>query len=204
MELLARVKAGTLPADLIAPADRQLLVALLSADGFSTAEIAQVLKVSDRSIERDRRAIRDGLAVSKDPKLVGQMVGRLMAEAELSVQRIRRTARERDVEASVKIDAEHRCFLICRDLTQLLQRIGYLPTASQKVEADLTHHLGELPTFDEMQSEIDRIKAVSGADAAQLADLEDVFARVTVASRVKQLASTLNNSGESHANGTES
>ncbi len=204
MELLAKVKAGTLPADLIAPGDRQLLVAVLLADGFSTAEIAEVLKFSDRTIERDRRAIREGMAVPKDPKLVEQMVGKLIAEAELSTQRIRRTARERDVDASVKIDAQHRCFEIHRELMQFLQRVGYLPTASQKVEADLTHHLGELPSFDEMRLEVDRIKAVSGGAPDQFAEIDDVFARVAVASQVKQLATTLNNTGESDANGTES
>lgn len=203
MELLGKVKAGTLPGDLLAPGDRQLLVILLSADGLSTAEIAQILKVSDRSVERDRRAIREGSAIPKDPKLVGQMVGRLMAEAELSVQRIRRVARERDVDPSVKVDAEHRCFQIVRDLVQSLQRVGYIPTVSQKVEADLTHHLGELPTLGDLQLEIDRLKLVGGEESGAFVEVESVVARAAAATCVKQLATAINENGGSHDHGDE-
>ena len=114
LELLAQVRSGVVPGSMLQADARQSLVVLLTADGVSSHEIAQILQVSDRTIERDRRAIRAGAAVSKDPKLVGEMVGRLMAEAELSIQRIRRTARERDVDAGIKVDAEHRCAMTGR------------------------------------------------------------------------------------------
>lgn len=191
LELLAKVKSGALTGKALAPADRQALVALLAADGLSTPEIAQIIQVTDRTIERDRRAIRDAHAVPKDPRMVEQMVGRLMAEAELAVQRIRRTARDREVEAAVKIDAEHRCFLIVRDLVQGLQRLGYLPTATQKVEADLTHHIGELPTLGDLQIEIDRLKLVGGGDAGAFTEVEEVVARAVVASGVRDIVTTV-------------
>jgi len=44
---------------------------------------SQILKVSDRSIERDKKAIREANALSADPELVEQMIGRLVCEAEL-------------------------------------------------------------------------------------------------------------------------
>jgi len=193
LELLGRVRSGAAAGSLLAPADRQALVSLLAADGLATPEIAQILQVADRTIERDRRAIRAGLAIAKDPKLVEQMVGRLMAEAELSVQRIRRTAREREVEPAVKVDAEHRCFQIVRDLVQSLQKLGYLPTATQKLEADLTHHVGELPSLGDLQAEIERLKSVQGgigadADPSQFIDVEQVIERAALASRVKDLS----------------
>lgn len=187
LALLSKVRSGEMPGAMLAPGDRQALVTLLSADGLSTAEIAQILQVADRTIERDRRAIREAHAVPKDPRLVEQMVGRLMAEAELAVQRIRRAARERDVEPVVKIDAEHRCFQIVRDLVQSLQRLGYLPTAAQKVEADLTHHIDELPSLSDLQAEIERLKLVEGPDG--LIEVEQTVARATLASHIRSLTS---------------
>ncbi len=183
-----------MPGQMLAPADRQALVALLAADGLSSPEIAQILQVADRTIERDRRALRDANRIPKDPRLIEQMVGRLMAEAELSVQRMRRTAREREVDPAVKIDAEHRCFQVIRDLVQGLQRLGYLPTATQKVEAELTHHVGELPSLSELQLEIDRIKQLTSGDEASagLLEVERVVARASLASRVKDIVSTVN------------
>jgi hypothetical protein len=193
-ELLAQVRAGTVSGKLLAPSDRQAVVGLLCADGLSAPEIAQILQVADRTVERDRRAIRESLAVARDPKLVEQMVGRLMAEAELCVQRIRRTARDREVDPAVKVDAEHRCFEIIRDLVGSLQRLGYLPSATQKVEADLTHHvgdLGNLPTLNDLQSEIDRLKLVAGGQPNQLLEAEEVIARAAVATSVREVVATV-------------
>jgi DNA-binding CsgD family transcriptional regulator len=199
LELLAKVRSGALAGQMLAPSDRQALVSLLAADGLSTPEIAQILQVADRTIERDRRAIRTALSVPKDPRLVEQMVGRLMAEAELAVQRIRRTAREREVDAAIKIDAEHRCFEIVRDLVQSLQKLGYLPRATQKVEADLTHHVGELPSLTDLQTEIERLKLVEGGDVngSALVEIEHVVERATLASRVKDIVSTQDASASS-------
>lgn len=194
-----------MPGRMLAPADRQALVALLAADGLSSPEIAQILQVADRTIERDRRALRDASRIPKDPRLVEQMVGRLVAEAELSVQRMRRTAREREVDPAVKIDAEHRCFQIIRDLVQSLQRLGYLPTATQKVEAELTHHVGELPTLTDLQMEIDRVRQLGGGDEALpgLVEVERVVARAALASRVKDVAANVNTMNKEAEDGAE-
>ncbi len=188
IEVLHKIKAGTIAGKTLAPADRRQVVVFLAADGMSTPEIAQILQVSDRSVERDKRAIRESNAIPNDPKLVEQMVGRLMAEAELSVQRIRRAVREKEVDAAVRVDGEHRCFLIVNELVHSLQRLGYLPLATQRVQADLTHHVGSLPSFDELRAEVDRLKQIGGPDSApEVIELEGIVTRAEVASRVKQL-----------------
>ena len=60
----------------------------------------------------------------------------------------------------MKVDAEHRCFQVVNDLVQSLQRLGYLPTAAQKVEADLTHHVGDVPDFGATRAEVVRLKEI--------------------------------------------
>ncbi|MCH8130683.1 MAG: hypothetical protein IIC70_12395 [Acidobacteria bacterium] len=117
--------------------------------------------MADRTIERDKKAIRESNAIKWDPHLVEQMVGRLCGEAEHCIQRIRKAVRDKKVSPSVRVDAEHRCFEIYNRLTQTMQGLGYLPTAARKLEADLTHHLGELPDFDAMRAEVRRLKEIS-------------------------------------------
>ena len=146
MDLLRKIETGETDPKSIAATDRRQLVAYLMGDGYSTAEIAQIFKVGDRTIERDKKAVRESHAIVRDPKLVEQMTGRLVSEAELSVQRIRRAVRGKKVAPAVKVDAEHRCFEIVGSLVQHMQRLGYLPTATQKVEADLIHLVGAPPT----------------------------------------------------------
>lgn len=197
LELLAKVRAGTLSGKMLGATERQALVALLAADGLSGPEIAQILQVSDRTVERDRRDIRDRHALPRDPKLVQQMAGRILAEAELSIQRIRRTAREREVDPAVKIDAEHRCFQIADSTVERLQKLGYLPTAAMRVLADLTHHAAELPSSEDLEKQIAGLRELVAAtgqnDPALLesiSNMSDAITRAHVATQIKLVANT--------------
>ncbi len=98
LALLQKIKDGQFEANSIEKAERKLLVRFLMAEGKSTAEIAHLLKVSDRTIERDKKALREEIAITKNPKLVEQMVGMLVYESELSVQRLRKVQRDRKLQ----------------------------------------------------------------------------------------------------------
>lgn len=190
--LLQQIQSGQTHTKTIALDDRRLLVAYLMSDGYSTAEIAQLLKVSDRSIERDKQAIRQSNALPKDPKLTEQLAGRLMVEAELVIQRIRRTSREKLTPPNVKVDGEHRCFQIISDLVQRLQGLGYLPTASQRLEADVVHHAGEIPDIDMLGAELKRLRSLTanfdGEVPNAISELEAQFERASLAVKVNRIA----------------
>jgi len=79
LSLLQKIQGGVVDPKCIRPAERRLIVSYLMADGYCTADMAQILKVSDRSIERDKKAIRQTNALAADPELVEQMAGRLYA-----------------------------------------------------------------------------------------------------------------------------
>jgi transposase len=133
LSLLQKIQAGVMDPKCIRPAERRLIVSYLMADGYSTADMAQILKVSDRSIERDKKAVREANAIAADPQLVEQMVGRLVLEAELSIQRIRKAVRDKDTPQAVRIEAEHRCYQIVSDMITSLQRLGYLPSQPKEI-----------------------------------------------------------------------
>ena len=202
MDLLRRIESGAMSPKGIGADDRRQLVAFLLSDGYSVAEMGQILKTSDRTIERDKKAIRESNVIVRDPGLVEQMVGRLVGEAELVVQRIRKAIRDKDTPKAVRVDAEHRCYQIISDLVGRMQRLGYLPTAAQKIDADLTHHLGEVPDLSATQDEVRRLKQIcerTGEDdpeaARQLGLLEQQVTRAKLASQVDAISSTMNNKG---------
>jgi DNA-binding CsgD family transcriptional regulator len=160
LDILQGIKKGTVdPASLISN-QRKLLVTLLMAEGQSTAEIAHILKVSDRTIERDKNAIRKENALSNDPKLADIMAGRLSDEAQLCIQRIRKFQRDTNCPPAAKIEGERACFQIANDLTERLQSMGYLPVATKKLEADLVHHLEKEISLDEITSEAQRLQNI--------------------------------------------
>lgn len=158
--LLQKIKNGKIEAKSIGKIERRLLVRFLKAEGQPTVEIAHLLNVSDKTIERDKKALREENTITKDPKLVKQMVGRLVAEAELCIQRMRKFARGKDTPASVKVDGEHRCFQIFEKTIERLQSLGFLPTAAQKIEADLTHRPASSLTLEEIQIEAGRLTQI--------------------------------------------
>ncbi len=173
------------------------MVEHLTSDGYSAVEIAEVLKISERTIERDRRAIRESHALVADPALVPQMVGHLVGQAELAVGRLRRIARDRDTPAAVKVEAERSCWGISRDLVASLQRLGYLPTAPQEFRGEIwtgAEVALEAPGLDELEAELARVESIVSSDTARdgsrlgaLAEVRDTVARLSIRARLRQI-----------------
>ncbi len=195
LSLLQKIQAGTVDPKCIRPAERRLIVSYLMADGYSTADMAQILKVSDRSIERDKKAIRETNALAADPELVEQMVGRLVCEAELSIQRIRKTARDKNTAQAVRIEAEHRCYQIVSNMIVSLQRLGYLPIAAPRLQADFTHNIGQIPDFAQMQAEVQRLRQITGETQGtdpklieQLSEVETQLVKAKLVNRIENIS----------------
>ncbi len=196
LTLLQNIKSGSVNPSSLCPANRRLLVSFLIAEGQSTAEIALLLKTSDRTIERDRKAIRDENTITKDPERVKQMAGRLVTEADLCIQRICKSARGKDTPASVKVDAEHRCYQIVSDMIGSLQRLGYLPIATARLQADITHNIGQIPDYSQMQAEVQRLKQITGetqgTDSEVIEQLNQIETQLVKAKLVNQIENISN------------
>ena len=141
LDILQGIKKSSIDPASLLPNQRKLIVPVLVAEGQSTAEIAHLLKVSDRTIERDKKAIRQENAISQDPGLARVFAGRLVDEAQICIQRIRKFQRDNDCPPAAKIEGEKGCFDITNRLTERLQSMGFLPTAAKKLEAELSYHL---------------------------------------------------------------
>jgi hypothetical protein len=122
--------------------------------------MAHLLGVSTRTIARDRQAIHEQNAIEHDPRLAALFAGRLAAEYEASSSRIRRLARDRETPPAVRMDGEHKCFEMLDRLVQRLQSMGYLPTAAQRVQGEVTHSVGDLGTLADLQREVKRIAEI--------------------------------------------
>lgn len=163
LDILKGIKAGTLDPALLLPNERRPLVSILMAEGQSSAEIAHLLKTSDRTIERDKKAIRENNAISQDPELANVMAGRLVDEAQICIQRIRKFERDGNCLPAAKIEGEKACFQITKELIETLQSIGYLPTVSKKLEADFIHHMDNTLSLDEIKSEVKRLEGIEAS-----------------------------------------
>ena len=193
LEVIRQIKAGSLDPQHLAAAERQACVMHLSAEGLSVPEIAQVLKRSERTITRDRRAIQEANALQQDPKFAGEMAGILLSEADACISRMRRAVRSADTPAAVRVEAERASFAIRSEVCQRLQSLGFLPTAAQKMEASLTHQATEIPSFEQIDGEVVRLIEIhqqqspdEGVEAPQkLLEFKNKISRAKLATEVQ-------------------
>ncbi len=199
---LKQIQAGQLDPTTLDKDQRYAVVVVLAQDGYSTAQIASILQVSERTIERDRRAWREDIALAADPKLVGQMVGRLYSEAELSVQRIRSSTRDKDTPAGVRVDGEHRCYQIWSDLLQRMQSVGHLPTAAQRLQSEHVLHVDGPPALGQLAEEATRLMDIMRAHGVAQDDPRYVEANVLkqeiACAEIAGRLGTLKEEGEDH------
>lgn len=160
LSLIRGIQQGAIEASSLAIEDRRQCVEHLMIEGYTVAEIAEILKVTDRTIARDKATNRQANAIECDPKMTGQMVGQLINQADSCLQRIRRVTRERDTPPNVRIDGERACWVIFQSLVQRLQSLGYLPTAPQQLQAELKHQIESVPGFGEMKDEVARLEMI--------------------------------------------
>jgi len=176
--LLRELQSGTLAPAMLTAESRRACVEHLTSDGYSTSEISEVLKVAVRTVYRDLAQAREANAIHRDPGLVDQFVGELVQQARQSISRLRRITRERDCPHPTRVEAERSAWTVAKELTETLQRLGFLPTAAQEIRADLTHRVEGPPSFDELHAQIETLELVlhqaGGSDPNSLAGLGEL------------------------------
>ena len=113
----------------------------------------------------------------------------------MSVQRIRKTARDKNTPQAVKVDAEHRCYQIVSDMVGSMQRLGYLPTATARLQADFTHNIGQIPDFSQLQAEVQRLRQITGEIQGtdhkvieQLNEIDTQLVKVKLANKIENIS----------------
>ena len=194
MSLVRKLHEGALAPSSVAPDSRRGCVEYLTNEGYCAEEIAEIFKVSSRTINRDRSAIRESHAVTRDPALVSFQVGQLLQQADLAIQRLRRISKEAACPPSAKVDAELGAWTVARELVEALQSLGYLPTAAQELRADMTHRLGAPQSVAQTLAELKELRLLleqsdSHQDThSQLLHLEATLTEQVVNDKVTELA----------------
>jgi transcriptional regulator with XRE-family HTH domain len=122
VQLLKRVREGTLAPDELSRHQRRVCVAYLRLEGYTQEEIAEIFGVHRHTIARDEKANRAEMARLVDELDVRAVAGSLIA----SGTHLRAKAiREKDYALAWRIE---------RELVADLQSLGYLPKAAEQHE----------------------------------------------------------------------
>lgn len=132
-ELLSRIDTGEvsceeLPADL-----RRQCVSHLTESGCSSSEIARRLKVTERTIRRDRAAARREGAISPEPNMGDELLGEFQRLTYQSIQRLTRLSHDPQTPAYARLQAEEAIARTYRRLIETARELGYFEDGWKRI-----------------------------------------------------------------------
>ena len=132
--LLHRIQAGLLAPDQLTQAQRRACVHHLSQDGFSNLDIAQLLDIHERTVQRDRRAHRKSEALRPDCFLGDELMGEYQSLAQGSIQRPIRLSQDQIASATSRLRIEETIYRIFHRFLQTMRELDYFERGSARLQ----------------------------------------------------------------------
>jgi len=163
LTLLAEIKSKQTSPVTITAENRRQCVDVLRCEGYSIAEIAQILARNEKTIRRDIQQIRDERALAPDPRLPERLIGQLSHEAEVTIARLRRIARDPNCSGMERLMAESMAWKTIRELFEKLQSVGYLPKVPATYVAELYQKFEPEPVaaYEQLSRELQELVNVA-------------------------------------------
>ena len=155
-ELVAAINDGQVSPESLPMAKRQQCVDRLTLDGFSNSDIAELMHISERTVRRDRAAIRRDHAVEPDRRLGDELMGEFQRLILASVQRLVRLANDPQTPAYARLWVEEAIVRNYQRLIDTAHRLHYFENGAQR--------LREVRLLD--PAEIEREKQIGRAQIA--------------------------------------
>jgi DNA-binding CsgD family transcriptional regulator len=192
------IQSGQIQAKSLPKENRQICVEYLTSEGYSSGTIAEIMKVDTRTIRRDKERIRHVNAINLDAAFTSKHVGLLMQGSQHVIENLIRIAKDKDCPYFVKVNSFKGIWAILKELTQLLQSIGYLPTQSLLPISESEGETYPMPSLDDLIGELDSLKTsfeqagiIDENTAQDIAKLEDAVSRLTVSKKIKHVQSKI-------------
>lgn len=163
LSLIQDIKDGRLDPKTLDKELRQQCVEVFLAEGYSKAQMAQILGRNEKTIRRDIEDIYLRNSLVPDEQLQKRIVGELRMNVSIHRNHLMRLARIKDASVSERLQAEYLAFKILTEAIKCLQSLGYLPSQPQAVVGDISLHVnqGDEKSFDELRGELIDIEKIS-------------------------------------------
>jgi len=197
VQLLQEINSGLTDPTLLDKPSRQQCIELLIAEGYKQAQIAQLLKCSEKTVSRDIKETRARNELTPSVTFAKEFTGDAFKKAMNHHSYLMRLARMKEISASDKIQAEFAAWKVIKELIEKLQSLGYLPSRPQEIVGDIFHHLDDrgeqsLAEIQNMIIELEAISVENGASNKELSceikSLKDRLAKAKIASEVSKLS----------------
>lgn len=141
VDILNGINDGSIKGDEVPPDIRQECVEhLWMVEGYSTVAIAKALRVSERTIKRDKNEIRIRNAQKPSADHALEVIGELLQKATSAQEHLTRLAHSTTGKLQEKAQAGFYVWKVIQEQAKLLQSLGYAPEKSIQIDADIHHH----------------------------------------------------------------
>lgn len=157
------IQSGTIKVSSLPPDTIEQIVEVFYAEGSSTAQIAQLIDRSDRTVRRYLEDVRKKNALTPDLEQAKQFMGELVQKARISHAYLMRLARSKEGSIADKAQAEYAAWRVLKDLFEKLQSAGYVQLRPQEVVSDIYHHNegGDSRTYEQLKQDLIDIERVA-------------------------------------------
>jgi hypothetical protein len=135
-QLISALHSGQITQDQLTTERRQACVAHLTLEGFSSSEVAHLLSVSERTIHRDRAAVRRAYAVKPADDLGDELLGELERLVHAAVQRAQRIARDPNAKPELRLSASQGAVRTYRQFVETTYRLKYIKDGRERLNHD--------------------------------------------------------------------
>lgn len=133
-DVIRDISQGVCKAEDLNASTRQECVLALSMDGLSNDEIASLLRISGRTVTRDRKAARKTHALKPDRELGDELLGELQSYVLTSVRRLSRLCNDATAPHAVRVRADEAIGRIYQRFVDQVRRFSYASTGSRRLE----------------------------------------------------------------------
>lgn len=159
ISLIKQLRDGKISAAALTKESEIACVEYLDGEGLKRWAIAELLKISTRTVYRDLAQIRKENAISLDAEFVAQHVGELNKRCSSAISNLLKIQNDKKCPYKFKVDAIYKTWIIFKEYTLTLQSLSYLPNGATEIRASVDHNFGEPPSFDEITDDLRILKA---------------------------------------------
>jgi transposase len=143
LNVIQRIKDRTIEPKTLDKETRHGCIEVLVGEGYTQAQIAQILKYSDKTIQRDCKEIRQKNSLTVTPEFVRETIGEMGSRAKMHISRLMQLSRGITGSVMEKAQAELYAWQVMTGYVAKLQSLGCLPQKPQEIISDVFHHQGE-------------------------------------------------------------
>jgi len=164
-KVIQGLKDKSLAPSLISKESRIECVEVLSLEGWTVVSMAELFKVSEKTIKRDLEAVADKNALNPDPDLRQKVVGDFLLKTNMGYANLIRMARSKEGSIAERVQAEYSAFLFLKDRIKILQSLGYLPETTRNI--NITAGKSKEEIIAEINKEIEESKDILPAEIVE-------------------------------------